>query len=146
MAPAQERFGADEGSVGKTHLGLELQLELAVAEGGTQLVLEGAHRPELVLEAGVEQAIAPPPLVLGGEQGEICAHDQLLGIACVQRSDRDPDAGREMKFMARNRERPADHVDQSACPFDQLRHRRLGREQDREFIAAEPAEQRRGIT
>ena len=64
----------------------------------------------------------------------------------MQRSDRDPDAGRQMQLMTRNRERPADHVDQGACPCDQLRHRRLGGKQDREFIAAEPAEQRRGIT
>src|SRR5687768_12913102 len=91
MAPADQRFGADQLAVVESELRLVEQLELSALERQHQFVLEREPRLQLLAERRLEQheiVLAG----LGAIEREVAVAEQVVRGAAVRRIGRRPDA------------------------------------------------------
>ncbi len=136
MAPADHR-GDAERARGERHLGLVVELELALREPAPKIGLEqrAALDPALELIAAETAEIAA--LGLGPIHGAVGLAHQLRPGLAVARIERDAEAGGDRDLLVVDRRRRRHRVEQLAG--DQSGVLGLGQvlDQDRELVAAE---------
>ena len=91
MAPADQRFRADQAAVGEVHLRLVEQLELAALDRERELGFQRHPRFELLAHGILEHHMAAAPRSLGAAEGQMAVAQQLIGVASVFRIDRNAD-------------------------------------------------------
>ena len=140
MAPAQQRLDAGDPAALEVALRLVVDGELVGGEGLAQLALEQAGTARHEVHLRREEAAAVAAVRLGPVHRELGVLEQPVGGLAVGREQRDADAGAGVELLAVEHERLAEAVDQAARQRARLvRAPDLGL-QDRELVAAEPAD------
>ena len=135
MVPAQERFAPRDGLRDRIHIGLVVQHQLMVGEGGSQVLDELLTFLELLIQAGCEEAERPASFALGSVESRIGVLDQLVCRPAVARrkgdahaaADRRHDAADDHRLVQRPQQAAALGFDGTRIPLAQ---------QQRELIAS----------
>ncbi len=137
MAPAQQRFVADDLAVVEALDRLEERLEFLAHDRAAQIAFELEQIQRVAMQRLVEQREAMTALGLRAVHRDVGIAQEILGLAIARRGDCDADARRGEHFLVGEADRRVQHVDQA------LRGKRrvfvvldVG-EQHRELIAAE---------
>ena len=93
MAPAQQRFAAGHPVAGKIDQRLVVDLEVAVHQRLTQVLLQGEASLRAGIHGRLEEAIGPAAVGLGAIHRQVRILDQLIEISAVLRGQCNADAG-----------------------------------------------------
>ena len=85
MAPADQRFGADQAAIRETDLRLIEQLEFVALGGEREFGLQRQARLEFLADRVFEQHVAAAPGGLGAVEGEVAVAQQFVRGAAVRR-------------------------------------------------------------
>ncbi len=105
MAPAHQRFGADDLPGGHAGPRLEVHLELAVVERATQPGFDLEPAQQLLVHPRLEHLHAAHAARLGVRQRGVGVPQQHFGAHAVARIARDADADRDVDLLAVDGER-----------------------------------------
>ena len=141
MVPAQQCLGTDHPPFGKRILRLIEELELAAFEGVPKFGLHPAPGFDLLAQMRFEEDDRAAAALLGLVEREVRAHEQRLDRCDMKGSDRNADARVELECVAVDIEAAPEAVAQlgrHALDFARIAE---PRDQEREFVAAEPREE-----
>ncbi len=138
MAPAQQGFAAGHLVVAKIHNRLIVNLEAAVHERLTQILLHLEPGLCAGVHGRLEEAMGPAPVGLGAIHRQIGILDELLQIGAVARSQCDAYAGIGRELMAEALIRLPDRLVNSCNEFHDIVDVADICLNDRELVATKP--------
>ena len=92
VVPSNQRLQPDDPASGKLDLRLVVELELALIEGGTELVGDPNALMHPPIEVAAVEAVAIAPFVLGAVQRKVRLHHHIFRPGSLRGIERDADA------------------------------------------------------
>ena len=141
VGPAEQRLGADDGTVGDANDRLVVQSQQAVLQRAAQRALQRVLLQAPLREVGVEELVGIAAELLRAVHRDVGVLQELLGIVGVVGIDADADRRRHVDVVLLDAERLRDRVEQLLR--DAAQHRRIVEilDDDHELVAAEARQQ-----
>ena len=120
MAPARQDFISQGLARFEIDQGLEMRLDLFIANGDAQIVLERGALMHALIHARFKEGKAPASVILGAIERNIGAAHQGFAVAPIHRRNSDAQSGAHRDFMAAQRKRRFEATNQRRKPGHQL--------------------------